>query len=441
MSRRIPRLPLDTSSRAANTRLVLNPRAVRALSTLALGGLFLAGCSSSSDDEPRSSGGTGGASAGASSSAAGTSATNGGATSANAGTANVAGQAAASAGASNTAGSAGASSATGGNSGGMSGGAASNGAGAGGRAGAGTGGHGVGAAGAGNTAGAAGTTAGIDSCPMPPDGTPAAAITAINTENTLRVAMGIDCANIALALCTSAQNHCNYYTQNQGTMCEASSPHDEISGCPGFTGASLGDRFKAAGYMLRMSGAEDMAFLDDPAGAVMTFVNSVYHRTSILDPWMRDFGYGGSMGCDTIDFGTGAMSASTITAVYPYADETGIPTSFNGAQEGPTPPVPPSGWPSGYPVTVYAQKVTVSSHVITVDGDDTPLDHQYLDSMTDPAMDLPSYAKFLYTNAPMMANTTYHVVVSGSLNGADKTFDWKFTTGAATGGHGRPPMQ
>jgi hypothetical protein len=283
--------------------------------------------------------------------------------------------------------------------------------------------------------GAGGMTPGLDACPMPPDGTPAAAVTAINTENTIRLAMGIDCATIALPLCQSAQSHCDYYTQNQGTMCEASSPHDEIEGCPGFTGAGLGDRFKAAGYTLRQSGSECMAFLDDPASAVMTFVNSVYHRSPVLDPWMRDFGYGNSTGCDTIDFGTGTMSASTIAAFYPYADQTGVPTSFDGSREGPTPPVPPSGWPSGYPVTLYAQKFTVDTHTITLDGDDTLIAHEWLDSSND--QDLTSYEKVLYTDAPLMANTTYHVIISGSLNGTAKSFDWKFTTGAATGG-GRP---
>ena len=284
-------------------------------------------------------------------------------------------------------------------------------------------------------AGTGGMTPGLDACPMPPDGTPDAAITAINTENTLRLAMGLDCAAIAPALCQSAQSHCDYYTQNKGTSCEASSPHDEIAGCPGFTGVGLGDRFKAAGYMLRQSGSECMAFLDDPAAATMTFVNSVYHRTPVLDPWMRDFGYGNSTGCDTIDFGTGATSASTLTAFYPYADETGLPTSFDGSREGPTPPMPPSGWPSGYPVTLYAQKFTVDSHTIAVDGDETPLAHEWLDSSND--TDLSSYVKVLYADAPLTAMTTYHVVISGSLNGTPKTFDWKFTTGAATGG-GRP---
>jgi hypothetical protein len=282
--------------------------------------------------------------------------------------------------------------------------------------------------------GVGGMTPSLDACPMAPDGTPAAAVTAINTENTIRLAMGIDCASIALPLCKSAQSHCDYYVQNQGTSCAPASPHDEIAGCPGYTGAGLADRFKAAGYTLRMSGSECMAFLDDPTNAVMTFVNSVYHRTSVLDPWMRDFGYGNDTGCDTIDFGTGTMSDGAITAFYPYADETGVPTSFDGSLEGPTPPKPPSGWPSGYPVTLYAQKLTVDTHTITVDGDETPLTHEWL---AENDMTLPSYAKVLYTDAPLMANTTYHVVITGSINGATKTFDWKFTTGAAMQG-GRP---
>jgi hypothetical protein len=312
-----------------------------------------------------------------------------------------------------------------------------------GRAGRGAGGAGSGAGGAGmaggpasaGASGAAGTPPGIEDCPLPPAETPDTAVTALNTENALRVAMGLDCAVIALPLCQSAQSHCDYYTQNQGTMCEAASPHDEIADCPGFTGVGLGDRFKAAGYMLNGSGSECMAFLDDPERAVMTFVNSVYHRTPILDPWMRDFGYGHSDGCDTIDFGTGTKSDKALTAVYPYPDQTGIPTSFDGSREGPEPPMPASGWPSGFPVTVYAQNFMATSHVITLDGSTDPLPHQWLDD-TDPT--LPSYAKFLYTDAPMTANTKYHVVVSGTIGGTAKTFDWTFTTGAATGGGPRP---
>lgn len=279
--------------------------------------------------------------------------------------------------------------------------------------------------------GSGGMTPGLEDCPAPPAETPDAAVVAINTENEVRLAMGLGCASIALGLCTSAQNHCDYYAQNQGTECEAASAHDEIEGCPGYTGESLGERFMAAGYMARGGYSECMAFMDDPAGAVMIFINSVYHRTPMLDPWMRDFGYGGAEDCDTIDFGTGETTPNDVTAVYPYADQTGVPTSFDGSREGPEPPEPPSGWPSGYPITIYAKAFSAESHSITVDGTSEELAHQWLDD-DDPT--LPSYAKVLYADAPLTANTTYHVVVSGTLDGDAKAFDWKFTTGAATGG-------
>ncbi|HEX5097918.1 MAG TPA: hypothetical protein VFV94_00385 [Polyangiaceae bacterium] len=407
--------------------------ATRAYSTtsvalLTLAGLAL-GCSDRGDDDSLgSTAGTGGSTmSAAGTSNAGTSSSNGGAGSGQGGQGGTAGGStggsAGNAAAGGSAGSGLAGMSTGGSAGmGMAGGGSGRGGAAGSTSMSGTGGGG-------------GMTPGLDTCPMPPDGTPDASITALNTENTLRLAMGLDCAAIAPALVKSAQAHCDYYTQNQGDdMCEAPSPHDEIEGCPGFTGEGLGERFKAAGYMLSGGGSECMAFIDDPERAVMTFVNSVYHRTPILDPWMRDFGYGHSDGCDTIDFGTGTKSDKTKTAVYPYQGQTGVPTSFDGSREGPEPPEPPTGWPSGLPITVYAQNFTVESHVITLDGSTDPIAHQWLDE-DDPT--LPSYAKFLYTDAPMMANTTYHVVVTGTLSGTAKTFDWTFTTGAATGG-GRP---
>jgi hypothetical protein len=281
---------------------------------------------------------------------------------------------------------------------------------------------------------AASEVGGPTECPAPPAGAPASAIAALNAENAARVAMGIPCASLVLTLCTSAQNHCDYYTANQGSStCEASSAHNEVANCPKFTGADPGARIKAAGY----SGggwSECMAFLGDPAGAVKMFIDSVYHRTPVLSPWYRDMGYGSGTGCDTIDFGTGASTPKTVTAHYPYDGQTEVPVSFNGAQEGPTPPVPSTGWPSGYPVTLYGQGITVSAHQIMVDGTTTSLAHQWLDGDST----LGSSAKVLYTDAPLTANTTYRVIIEGATSSASVRFEWTFTTGAgSTGGGGR----
>jgi hypothetical protein len=271
------------------------------------------------------------------------------------------------------------------------------------------------------------------SCPSPPAGAPADAVTALNTENAARVAMGVPCASLVLALCTSALNHCNYYTTNQGSaICQAASAHSEIAGCPQFTGADPGARIKAAGYTGN-GWSEDMAFRGDPAGAVKTFIDSVYHRTAVLSPWYRDMGYGGGTGCDTIDFGPGTATAKTIAAFYPYDGQVGVPLSFNGANEGPTPPVPTTGWPSGYPITLYGQGITAGSHQIVVDGTTTLLAHQWLDGDAS----LGSTAKVLYTDAPLTANTTYRVTIAGTTTAGSVSFDWTFTTGAANPGGGR----
>lgn len=266
------------------------------------------------------------------------------------------------------------------------------------------------------------------SCPAPPAGAPAAAVTAINVENTARVAMGIPCATLVLSLCTSAQNHCNYYATNvSSTTCKAASAHDEISGCPQFTGVDPGAREKAAGYS-GSGWSECIAFVGDPANSVQQLIDTVYHRIPMLSPWWRDFGYGNATGCDTIDFGPGAATDKTITAVYPYDGQTGVPLSFNGAYEGPTPPAPSTGWPSGYPVTLYGKGITVTAHQIVVDGTTTPLVHVWIDGDATTGAD----AKVLYTEAPLAANTTYRVTIDGSTAAGSVHFEWTFTTGAAT---------
>jgi hypothetical protein len=262
-------------------------------------------------------------------------------------------------------------------------------------------------------------------CPLPPSGASAEAIVALDTENAVRLAMGIPCAELINTISLAAQNHCDYFLQNQDGACEASSAHSEIDGCPGFTGTSPGARMRAAGYMER-GASETMAFRGDPAFAVQIFIDSVYHRTPILNPWVRHMGYGWGDGCDTIDFGQGPATPDDVTAVYPYAGQTGLPVSFDGSREGPEPPEPATGWPSGYPVTLFARDVTVTRHAIMLDGTTDELPHLWLDD--DQA--LPDYALVLYTDSPLAANTAYRVIIETTRAGQPLNFDWTFTTGA-----------
>ena len=71
-------------------------------------------------------------------------------------------------------------------------------------------------------------------------------------------------------------------------------------------------------------------------------------------------GYGGATGCDAIDIGRGASTAaaSTIWSTR-TTDKPASPKSFSGL-EGPAPPAPPGGYPSSYPINIYAQGLSVT---------------------------------------------------------------------------------
>jgi hypothetical protein len=269
-----------------------------------------------------------------------------------------------------------------------------------------------------------GCSAGRCACPAPPAGVSAEALEAYNLENSVRAAMGIGCATMVVAINTAAQAHCNYYMANTGSC--IANPHVEVAGCPLFTGQYFWNRMAAAGYVGSPM-FEDMAFYGDGTSSVQAWINTVYHRIPVLQPWARDIGYGNGTHCDTMDFGVGLATPAGIVATYPYADQTGVPRSFNGALEGPNPPAPPAGWPSGYPIHVFMRNAAITSHVLTVDGSTTPISHVWVDPAGDPNHFL-SKEYVLYANAPLAAATRYRVQISATVSGTEVDLDWVFTT-------------
>jgi len=267
-------------------------------------------------------------------------------------------------------------------------------------------------------------------CPAP-SGITAQQTTALQIVNQTRAAMGSPCATMVPALNTSSTKHCTYYAANASTSSCISDPHTEVSGCTDFVAADFGTRETDAGYTGQPS-FEVMAFDDNPTSAVDQWLNSVYHQTPLLDPWTRDLGYGAATGCDTMDFGAGAAAPADLVVAYPYAGQTGVARSFNGAQEGPTPPVPPNGWPSGAPIHVYMQatSITLTTDEFGVDGG-AQLAHQEI--LPQSSSGYLQDALVLYGNAPLAAQTTYRVHVAGTRQNQSFTgttsssFDVNFT--------------
>jgi uncharacterized protein YkwD len=292
---------------------------------------------------------------------------------------------------------------------------------------------GAGAAGAGMPPIGSANPAAPISCPAPPAGSPDKSVQALNTINQLRVASGAGCMNLVPTLIKSAQSHCDYRATNRGNAMCTPDAHTEVTGCMGFTGADVQSREVAAGYPRALAYTEvATTFGNNPVAAVPNWIDTVYHRIPLLDPWTADMGYGGGTGCDVIDIGRGMSTAPANTvAVFPYDGQTGVPPTWNGL-EGPAPPTPQGGWPSSYVISIYAKNLMVTQHVLTKDGSTTPLAHTWLDKSMPGVDGLRNYfgsVAFLY-GAPFEPNTKYRVKIVGSYGAGALNVEWTFTTGA-----------
>ncbi len=373
----------------------------------------LVACSGSSSSHNGSGGssGAGGASGGAAGSGTGGSSGSGTGGSSGAGTGGNAGSSSggSSAGGASAGGSSSGGSSSGGTSGSSSGGTSGSSSG------------GTGGSSSGGTGGSGGVT-----CPAGPSSATSAQQTALKVVNAARTAAGAKCDRMVASLNTSTTKHCTYYATNKSagaSQCIAD-PHTEVSGCQDYVAANFWQRMSAAGY----SGSpafEDMAFVDNPTNAVNTWINSIWHRTPILSPWVIDIGYGKATGCDTTDFGTGSVMAASTVVTWPYAGQTNVPRSFNGNYEGPPPPAPPSGWPSGYPITLYAKGASITTHTLTLASNTTPISHQWLTPAT---QNLLQNAYVMYADKPLAAKTKYRVTIKGTHTGGTLNKSWTFTT-------------
>lgn len=263
-------------------------------------------------------------------------------------------------------------------------------------------------------------------CGAPPAGASAGAVAAYERANELRRAMGVPCVAMNLAINTAAERHCAYYAMNRGNAQCTGNPHAEVSGCPLFVAERFDGRMRAAGYN-GPPAFENMHFINNGSAAIDGWVDSVWHRTPVLSPWIAEFGYGAAGGCDTADYGIGSPAPASTIAVFPYDGMTGVPLSFDGRREGPNPPAPSTGWPSGYPIHLYFRG-TVSEHVLTIDGQNTPIDHVWLAPGDPLSMGLLRTELVMYANEPLSAATRYRVRIAGSSDNGPLALEWTFTT-------------
>jgi hypothetical protein len=262
-------------------------------------------------------------------------------------------------------------------------------------------------------------------CPAPPPGMTQDAVEAIEEVNRIRRSAGLGCIEQVPEIARAAERHCQYYVANTGSC--IARPHREASDCASFVAETFGDRLRLAGYRGHPS-FEVMAYVGHGRTSVHLWLDSVWHRIPLLSPDVQQAGYGAAGRCDTLDFGIATPGAARPRdVVYPHDGQTGVPRSFSG-REAPEPPPPPAGWPSGYPVTLYAAGLRVHEHDLRIDGTETPLPHELLTPEDPRAAGLLLDEITLYAHRPLAPRTRYRVLITGTREGTPTRFEWTFTT-------------
>ena len=266
--------------------------------------------------------------------------------------------------------------------------------------------------------------------PDAPAGVAADQAEALQLLNQYRTAAGAGVVTESTALNKATKAHSGFYVAHVAKYnASGLSPHkeDKTYGSD-FTGVDFWDRCTAAGYT-GFASSEVIAFEGTPAGALKGWIDTVYHRLPLLDPTTTEIGYGsvtsGNTSCDTIDSASRNAQKSDPIIVWPWPGQHNVPASWNGL-EGPTPPSPPGGFPSGPVITAqFPKTVTVTAHTLT-DAAGKAIAHTWLDQKTDANLaNLAPDTVSLYANKPMAAGT---YTVSLTLTNGD-VLAWRFTVG------------
>jgi uncharacterized protein YkwD len=234
---------------------------------------------------------------------------------------------------------------------------------------------------------------------------------------------------------TAAQGHSDYQRINNVVT------HDQVSGKQGFTGVTLENRLKAAGYSFSGLNAigEVISATSNQSGFYMAeeLITAIYHRFVIFEPVFKEIGTGSASNSSgyayfTADFvtnaGYGAGIAAGTLATWPFSGQTGVPVNFFSDYEEPDPV--PSLNEVGYPISVHTnltRTLTVQNFTVRARNGSADLPTRLLVKGQDANTTSASVAAIVPL-APLAAATTYDVAFSGTIAGTAVSKTWSFTT-------------
>lgn len=265
-----------------------------------------------------------------------------------------------------------------------------------------------------------------------PEGASAAQQDALAWLEKLRARLGLPALAQHTALNQAAQSHAAFYVAHVAQYKATKlSPHQQSEAFgAGFSGVNPADRTQAAGYPGSNIG-EVMAFSGSVQGAMQGWLDTVYHRFPLVSPGAQSSGYGqaaaGGAKAEVMDVAMGG-SAATDLVVYPWPGQSGVPASWSG-NEGPQPPPPPSGYPSGPVITArFASPVQVTAHSL-LNAQGQAIDHVWLDAGNDKNVAMfDAKQTVLYAHKPLAAGS-YTVRLEVTQNGQPRVVQWRFSVG------------
>lgn len=249
---------------------------------------------------------------------------------------------------------------------------------------------------------------------------------------TLRAQLGVPHAVQHEALNQAAQSHADFYVAHKAQYDKkALSPHDQDATFGAdFTGKNASDRAKAAGFS-NPAIVEIMAFSGSPAAALQGWLDTVYHRLPLLHPQLDQWGYGQAKGGKAATEVIDATQAGPIAAdlvVYPYPNQTAVPSAWSG-NEGPQPPKPPLGYPSGPVISArFAGTIQVKTHEL-MDTQNKAVEHVWLTAANDKNLAaFDNKTVVLYAHKPL-ATGVYTVRLQVVRATKDEVVQWSFRVG------------
>jgi len=266
--------------------------------------------------------------------------------------------------------------------------------------------------------------------------------------NAFRQAEGLGLLAQNTKLDTADQNHLKYLLTNSDLNFASIEPvtgrplfHIEDPKRPNFTGVQELDRANFAQYggvYVGESGTYGSG--QGAAHALNLLLGGVYHRAGLMFQGPKDFGI--AVGTDALQttvmtFGyisTRQTNASDYFGFYPAANQTGVPLFAATEAPNPFPDVSYNDYSTktSYPINVVSADgttLTATTFTVTESGQTAPMSTRLLTQANDPNKELQGNSAFLVANTPYKPNTVYNVFFVGTVNGANITKTWSFTTG------------